>query len=125
MLDVDPTQIEAHGAVSDTRSGHGMKVLLISANTERLNMPTIPLGLGLVAAAVCGLILFGFAINSDPKQLPTAVLAALAASLTLYVMAPVGSSRVAVRGFIASIRASTTRLNPIAALRAEAACGAI
>jgi radical SAM superfamily enzyme YgiQ (UPF0313 family) len=28
-----------------------MKVLLISANTERLNMPTIPLGLGLVAEA--------------------------------------------------------------------------
>lgn len=28
-----------------------MKVLLISANTERLNMPTLPLGLGFVAAA--------------------------------------------------------------------------
>ena len=28
-----------------------MKVLLISANTERLNMPSLPLGLGLVAAA--------------------------------------------------------------------------
>ncbi len=28
-----------------------MKVLLVSANTERVNMPTIPLGLGLVAAA--------------------------------------------------------------------------
>jgi radical SAM superfamily enzyme YgiQ (UPF0313 family) len=30
---------------------NGMKVLLISANTERLNMPTIPLGLACVAAA--------------------------------------------------------------------------
>lgn len=29
-----------------------MKVLLISANTERINMPTLPLGVGLVAAAV-------------------------------------------------------------------------
>lgn len=29
-----------------------MKVLLLSANTERLNMPTLPLGLSLVAAAV-------------------------------------------------------------------------
>ncbi len=29
-----------------------MKVLLISANTERINMPTLPLGAGLVAAAV-------------------------------------------------------------------------
>lgn len=28
-----------------------MKVLLVSANTERINMPTLPLGLGLVAAA--------------------------------------------------------------------------
>ena len=28
-----------------------MRVLLISANTERINMPTPPLGLGLVAAA--------------------------------------------------------------------------
>jgi radical SAM superfamily enzyme YgiQ (UPF0313 family) len=29
-----------------------MNVLLVSANTERLNMPTLPLGVGLVAAAV-------------------------------------------------------------------------
>ncbi|RJP72737.1 MAG: radical SAM protein [Candidatus Abyssobacteria bacterium SURF_17] len=29
-----------------------MKILLISANTERINMPTIPLGLGCIAAAV-------------------------------------------------------------------------
>ena len=28
-----------------------MRVLLLSANTERLNMPTLPLGLGCVAAA--------------------------------------------------------------------------
>ena len=28
-----------------------MKVLLISANTETINMPTLPMGLGLVAAA--------------------------------------------------------------------------
>ena len=28
-----------------------MRVLLISANTERINMPAPPLGLGLVAAA--------------------------------------------------------------------------
>ena len=34
------------------------------------------------------------------------------------VIAPRGSSRIAVRGFSASWRASTSRLNPIAALRA-------
>ena len=34
-------------------------------------------------------------------------------------IAPRGSSRDAVRGFIASKRASTSRLNPIAALRAD------
>ena len=28
-----------------------MKVLLISANTEQINMPTLPLGLACVAAA--------------------------------------------------------------------------
>ncbi|MFZ7126876.1 MAG: B12-binding domain-containing radical SAM protein [Desulfobacterales bacterium] len=30
-----------------------MNVLLVSANTERINMPTLPLGLGIIAAAVC------------------------------------------------------------------------
>jgi hypothetical protein len=45
-------------------------------------------------------------------------------------MAPRGSSRIAVRGFSASKRASTSRLNPMAALRAltmqrmiQPACG--
>lgn len=31
-----------------------MRVLLISANTEKINMPTLPMGLGCVAAAVIG-----------------------------------------------------------------------
>jgi radical SAM superfamily enzyme YgiQ (UPF0313 family) len=33
------------------KSSNSMKVLLISANTETLNMPTLPMGLGLVAVA--------------------------------------------------------------------------
>ena len=47
-----------------------MKVLLVSANTERLNMVTIPLGLGLVAAATRAadheVVLLDLLAESDP-----------------------------------------------------------
>jgi hypothetical protein len=35
----------------DPKDDREMRVLLISANTERINLPTMPLGLGYVAAA--------------------------------------------------------------------------
>ena len=37
-----------------------MRVLLISANKEKINMPLVPLGLACVAAAGCGEASLGF-----------------------------------------------------------------
>ncbi len=37
---------------SEYNKGNCMNILLISANTEKINMPTLPMGLGFVAAAV-------------------------------------------------------------------------